>query len=85
MSNFLFRKISEKEKKEIQKQAKEIVDNFSKQLEKVKSNFGESFTEIRDGQREEGEIKCSEIDRKIFFENAPEKKGDFIVGERKEW
>jgi Asp-tRNA(Asn)/Glu-tRNA(Gln) amidotransferase C subunit len=85
MSDFLFHKVSEKEKEEIRKQAKGIIENFSKQLDKVKGKVEESFNEIGDGQRDEGKNKCNEFDRKIFFENAPEKNGDFVVGEVKKW
>lgn len=83
--DFLFHKVSEKEKEEIRKQAKKIVDDFSRQLDSVKGKVSESMIEQGEGQRKEGEIKCNEIDRKIMFENAPETKGDFIVGEKKKW
>ena len=33
--NFLYHKVSEKEKTQIKKQAKEIMDSFSKAIEKV--------------------------------------------------
>lgn len=81
----MFHKVSESERKEIQKQAKKIVDDFSKKLESVKGRVEESFNEIGDGQRVEGKVKCNEFDRKVFFENAPEKNDDFIVAERKKW
>jgi len=83
--DFLFHKVSESEKKEIQKQAKKIMNDFSGQLNKVKEQVSEDFVEIGEGQRQESKIKCGEIDRKTFFENAPEAKDDFIVGEEKKW
>ena len=84
MADFLWHKVSEKEKEEIEKQAKKIVMDFSKKLESVKGKVGDFGVEREDFEREEGK-DCSEIDRKIMFENAPNKNGDFIVGEKKEW
>jgi len=83
--DFLFHKVSENEKKEIQKQAKKIMDDFSGQLGKVKGEISESLIDRGEGQRDEGSVECNKISREIMFENAPEKKGDFIVGEEKSW
>jgi len=83
--DFLFHKVSEKEKEDIKKQAKKILDDFSKQLSKVERAVSEPMIEREKGEREEAGIRCDEIDKKIMFENAPEKKGDFIVAERKKW
>lgn len=85
MSEFLWRVVSEKEKQEISKQAKEIMDNFSKKLEKVKSHVEQSFVERKEFERTEGNKIPQEIDRKIMFENAPEKNKDFIIAEKKTW
>lgn len=85
MSDFLFHEISEKEREAIRRQAKSIIENFSKELDKVKGKVEESFIEIGDGQRDEGAVKCNKINRKTFFENAPEKNDDFILGEVKRW
>jgi len=49
--DFLFHKVSESEKKEIQKQAKKIMDDFAGQLNKVKEQVREDFVERGDGQR----------------------------------
>ena len=83
--DFLFHKVSESEKKEIQKQAKKIMDDFAGQLNKVKEQVREDFVERGDGQREEISADCNKISRGIMFENAPKKNGDFIVGEEKKW
>jgi len=83
--DFLFHKVSEKEKEQIREQAKKIVDDFSRQLDKIKEKVEGSFIERGEGQREEGKIKCNELSRETFFENALDKNGDFIVGESKKW
>lgn len=87
MSEFLWHKVSEKEKEEIRKQAKKIMDSFSKKLDKVKAKIGESYIERSEFERKEkqGEGKSQDIDRGIMFENAPEKNNDFIIGGKKEW
>jgi hypothetical protein len=85
VNNFLFHKVSEKEKKDIQIQAKKIVNDFSKQLDKVKENVGDFFIERDYFERDENNENFNKIDRNIFFENAPEKNKDFIMGESKKW
>ncbi len=81
--DFLWHKVSEKEKEEIKRQAKKIVDDFSKKLAKV-AKIPEPIVERDESEREENSNSC-EIDKKIMFENAPEKKGDFIIGEKGKW
>ena len=84
--DFLFHKVSEKEKEDIKKEAKGIMDNFSKKLGKVKEKIPEPLIERKDFEREEKEGKDSdECFRKRFFENAPRKNKDFILTERKKW
>jgi len=85
MTDFLFHKVSEKEKEEIRKQAKKIINDFSEQLDFVKSKIGELMVERGEGQRDEKDGKCNELDKDIMFENAPEKRGEFIIGEVKKW
>lgn len=89
MSDFLFHKVSEKEKEEIKKQAKAILDKFSKKLSRVGKSLKEPLIEREKGERDEAgagkSSGCSDIDRKIMFENAGEKNKDFIIAERGEW
>ena len=86
MSDFLFHNVSEKEKESIKKQAKEIMDKFSKKLERINKKTGDSFVERDDFEREEDEGKKPNEDfRKRIFENAPNKNDDFILGEKKSW
>lgn len=85
MVDFLFHDVSEKEKKEIEKQAKQIMDNFSKKLEKVSDKLSEPVIQRNKSEREEGEVDDSSFDRDIMFENASEKNKDFIIAERGDW
>ena len=84
--DFLFHKVSEKEKAEIKEQAKEIMDKFSKKISKVDKKIPEPLIEREEFEREEREGKESNSDfRKRMFENAPQKNKDFILTERKKW
>jgi Asp-tRNA(Asn)/Glu-tRNA(Gln) amidotransferase C subunit len=83
--NFLFHEVSDKERDEIRKQAKGILDDFSKQLDKVKNKMGDPLIEREFDERGEGEGTCEDIDREIMFDNAPEKNDDFILGEKGKW
>ena len=83
--DFLFHKVTEAEKREIKKQAKNILDDFSKKLSKVDKKIKESLIEREKNERAEGEGKCNELDREIMFSNAAEKSEDFIIAERKKW
>ena len=84
--DFLWHNVSEKEKEDIKKQAKKIMDKFSKRLEKVKLNDKQETSEPGlEFEREENSKNEREIDRKIMFENSPDKNKDFIVSEKKKW
>ena len=86
--DFLWKKVSDKEREEIRKEAEIIMSNFSKKLESVKENVGEfsvSLMSKGNFERPEGLGVPAEIDRKIMFENAPKKNDDSIIAERGEW
>ena len=87
MVDFLWHKVSDKEKQEVKKQAKEIMDKFASRLEKVESKLREEpLIERVECEREEGRSKECDISfRKIMFENAPQKNKDFIIAEKKKW
>ena len=86
MTDFLWRKVSEKEKEDIRRQAKKIMDDFSEKLSKIDRKVPESMIEREKGEREENSSEdCSEIDREIMFNNAPDKNKDFIIAEKKKW
>lgn len=85
MTDFLFHEVSEKEKEEIKKEAKKIMDSFSNKLSKVVEGIDEPVVEREKCEREEGEKSGLEIDREIMFSNAPNKNDDFILGEKGGW
>lgn len=77
--------ISEREKEEIKKEAKEILDKFASALEGIKVKEKKEKEKIG-GFREEGKGEETDNDfRKRMFENAPRKEGDFILAEKKKW
>lgn len=84
--DFLFKKLSDKDKEEVRKQVDSILDSFSDKLSQLKEETGESFIEREDFERTENEKeKPSKISREIMFENAPDKNKDFIIGEKGKW
>ena len=86
MNDFLWKKVSEKEKKQIEKKAKEILDNFSKKLEKFDIKEKEPLIKRTEFERTELELKKpNNFSREIMFKNADEKNKDFIITEKKKW
>ena len=84
--DFLWRSVSEEEKEKIKKEAKGILDNFSKALAKVeKQKIKEVYVEREKQTRKEKQPYCDPSFRKLFFKNAPEKDGDWIKAEKGSW
>jgi Asp-tRNA(Asn)/Glu-tRNA(Gln) amidotransferase C subunit len=84
--DFLWHEVSDKEKEEIRKEAKRILDDFSEKLEKVKDKAKESVVERPECERKEGQGKESDSSfRKRMFENALNKNDDFIIAEKGKW
>ena len=84
--DFLFHKVSEKEKEDIKKQAKSIMEKFSEKLSKIDKKIPEPLIERKEFEREEKQGNESDSDfRERMFENAPEKNKDFIIAEKKKW
>jgi Asp-tRNA(Asn)/Glu-tRNA(Gln) amidotransferase C subunit len=81
--DFLWHKVSEKEKEEIKKQAKKIMDDFSKKLGKIE--LGEGRVERKSQTRFETKPETDSDFRKRVFDNAPKKEGDWIKAERGSW
>lgn len=91
-SEFIWRKLSEQDRKELDKRVHGILDDFGKKLDSVKgsplhraSQIGEVFVDRDVFARNEMECERDEDFRKTFFENAPKKKDDCIVAEKGEW
>jgi Asp-tRNA(Asn)/Glu-tRNA(Gln) amidotransferase C subunit len=84
--DFLFHKVSEKEKEEIRKQAKKIMDDFSKQLSRIDKKTEEPLIERKEFERSEKKVKVDDsFSREIMFRNAKNKNKDFIIAEKGEW
>jgi Asp-tRNA(Asn)/Glu-tRNA(Gln) amidotransferase C subunit len=76
---------TEEQQEKIKREAKELLDKFSKALENVELKQKNLKEEVG-GFREEGEGKdCEPNFRKKMFDNAPEKKGDFLLSEKRKW
>jgi len=77
--------VDDSKRAEIRKEAKSILDKFSKALAGVKP--AESNVVRDEDRREEGggTEKCNPEFREIMFENASQKNKDFIIAEKKSW
>ena len=75
MADFLWHKVSEKEKKKIKKQAKSIMDSFSKKLSKIDKEMAEMLIERDEGEREEGAPQAypEKFSTKIFTKGKGKK------------
>lgn len=82
--DYLWRKVSDKEKEKIRKEAKRIIDSFAKKLEKVKGELKGAHFERKESEREEGG-NPRDFSKEIMFDNAPKKNKGFIIGEKGEW
>jgi len=82
--DFLWHKVSEKERQEIKKEAKQIMDKFAKELETLKLPEAEGVRR-KEMTRKETKASCKKDFRKSFFENAPNKEGGWIKAEKGGW
>jgi len=83
--DFLWHRVSEKEKEEIKKQAREIMDSFEKELKRVESEKIELGVKRKNQLRDEIRTENDPDFRKRFFDNAQNKDADFIKAERGKW
>ena len=72
-------------KKEIEKQAREILDKFGKALGKIKLKDGKIGSGLSGFRKEGTGDKENKDFRERMFANAPKKEGDFILAEKKKW
>ncbi len=76
--------LEEKKREKIEREAKQLLDKFSKMLSQIKPS--ESNVERSSDRRKEGAGKIGEEDfRKAMLENSPRHDGDLIVAEKKSW
>lgn len=84
MEDFIWHKVSEKEREDIRKKAKQIMEDFGRKLEKVRAPEG--HFSVGDGMRDQGEPwKTPQGFQDTMFSNAPDVKDDFIVAEKGAW
>ncbi len=77
-------KVSESEKEEIKKDAKKLLDDFSKKLKEIKTKEG--HLENGNGIREEtNPWENDEEFRELMFGNAPYIEGDLVKAEVGGW
>ncbi|MDP1695815.1 MAG: hypothetical protein Q8L29_02810 [archaeon] len=77
--------MDEQKREDVRIKAKEILDNFSKALDKVKVK-GKVLKEDFGGfRKEEQGSECDEDFRKRMFANAHSKNEDCIIAETKKW
>lgn len=85
MVDYLWHKISETEKKKIEKEAKDLILSFGDALEKL-PKMPESLVERSEDIRNETKVCIPDKEfREIMFKNAHSVKGDCIVAEKGEW
>ena len=82
--DFLWHKVSKEEQEKIKKQAKEIIDHFADSLKGIEKAEFEGVK--RENQaRKESKIECDSEFRRLFFENVPNKEGDWLKAEKGKW
>ncbi|MBU3923641.1 MAG: hypothetical protein KJ592_01875 [Nanoarchaeota archaeon] len=83
-NNSLWHKVTDKEKEQIAKDSKKLLNEFASKLGKIKSK--EIHFENELGTREEGDGWTTDPDfREITFTNAPFVEGNSIVAEKGGW
>ena len=82
--NFTWHEVSEKEKEEIRRDSKKLLNEFASKLEKIKAPEGHFQNES--GTRSEGRgWETDEEFKSTMFSNAPFVEDDSIVAEKGAW
>ena len=85
MSNYLWKRLSDVERKKIEQDAKKLILEFGDALERLPARE-EVLVERDKDVREEGSGKeCDSDFRKRMMDNAPKTKDDCIVAEKGKW
>ncbi len=86
VDDFTFHKVSEKEREQIRRDAKKLLEGFAGKLGKIRSGAGSGHFENGLGVRDEGDGWNSDEDfRSIMFGNAPFVEDEFLVAEKGGW
>lgn len=83
--SFIWKKIDEKLKKQIERQAKKILDDFSDSLKKVGEGKLKYGVKRKRQIREEREGKVNEEFRKKFLKLAPKEEEGYVIAEKGSW
>jgi len=84
MESFEWREVTDKEKEDIKKDAKKLLDEFASKLSKIKATEG--YFENGVGFREEGNSWNTDPEfRDLMFLNAPFVEDDSIIAEKGGW
>lgn len=84
IKNFIWHKISEKEKEEIRKNSKKLLDEFASKLSKIKTT--EKHFENASGTRDESDGWNTDPEfRDLTLLNAPFVEDNSIVAEKGNW
>ncbi|MBD3253157.1 Asp-tRNA(Asn) amidotransferase subunit GatC [Candidatus Pacearchaeota archaeon] len=70
--------------KQIEKQAKNILDKFSKALGKVEE-LEDYYVDREKFERDENGEKCDKDFKERMLDNAPRKNRDFVIAEKGDW
>ena len=85
MADFMWHRVSDKEKEEIKQQAKHLLEEFGAKLDKIKFS-GRPERESEEGLREEGKGWNTDPNfRDLMLLNAPFVEDDFVVAEKGGW
>lgn len=77
--------MEQQELEQIRKEARVLLDKFSKALDKVKAGEESNVIRLEDRRKEGAGANCDLEFRKLMLENAPNKDEDFIIAEKKSW
>lgn len=80
-----WKKIEEKEKIEIKKQAKKMMDNFMGALKTIEGKVISPEKRYEEQTRLEKKPLCEKEFKESWFKIAPKTKGNFLVAEKGSW
>jgi len=83
--SFVWKKVDEKLKKEIEQEAKRILNDFSNSLKKIGEGKLKLGVRRKQQVREEGNGKVNEDFRKKFLKLVPNEKEGYVVAEKGSW
>ncbi len=83
MTGYVWHQVSEEEKQEIRKNAKNLLDNFSKKLDQIKtSELKKDSGELR---AEGNGLEANKEFREFMMDNAPMVEDGLIIAEKGSW